>query len=915
MPIRITGLNSGLDTEAIISALVSSYNYKTNKYKKAQTKLSWKQDAWKTLNTKIYSLYSSVGNLKLSSAYNLKSTTVSDTTKATVTASNSAPSGTQSLNIISVAQAGYLTGGQLDSSVSTSTTLAELGYTGGDGKINLTKGDGTTTSIEVTQGTTVGSFIASLKDAGVSANFDATNHRIFVSSKETGKDNDFTLTGGNADGISALTKLGLNVKSDATDATYTSYTQYYDADGNKLNQNITDAIAAYKAAQEDYKTKTAQNANLTASYGYASAYSAMMDALKSSGLSDTDQKKLQTLLGMTASQRVDSLMDANGNVYTKSDTDSLGNTIYSYKDENGDTTYIRRMITYEDGSNNVYTKNDDGTYTDGNGHVWKATGGKYTDGNATYSYTADDGTVNTATIKENTNYYEVTAESRGTGYYKYTDGNGVTYTQNDNNTLAGSDGNTYKISSGNLVQIDSDGNEVADGKTVALSACTQSEIQKMVYHQKAAATDIGRAADVLTDLKEANKDTLTDDFVNKMTSNVEKVNAFENAEDTLDSSDSASRASIAAAVKNAYAANGSAGVTTLTNTYASQITTNKTAMEADQEVLDKHAVLSKLVAMDETSAEYATAFADFVSQVQSAHEIQNGTNVTYNSDAKKIDGTDSEITLNGIKYTSSMNTYSINGLSITALQATGVGDTNAISITTSTDTQGVYDKIKDFLTQYNALINEMTSLYNADSAKGYEPLTDEEKDALSDTEVEKWEQKIKDSLLRRDESLEKIMSTMTNSMSKGYEVNGKTYYLSNFGIKTLGYFNAPENQEYAYHIDGDSDDTATSGNDDKLMAMINSDPDTVVSFMQQLTSDLYTAIGDKMKSSTLSSSYKVYNDKEMASEYSDYTDLIKKWEEKLQDKEDYYYNKFSAMETALSKLNSQTSSLSNLFGN
>lgn len=209
MPIRITGLNSGLDTEAIISALVSSYNYKTNKYKKAQTKLSWKQDAWKTLNTKIYSLYSSVGNLRLSSAYNLKSTTVSDTTKATVTASNTAPSGTQTLNVISVAQAGYLTGGQLDSSVSTGTTLAELGYTGGDGKINLTMGDGTTTSITVTQGTTVAGFLASLKDAGVSANYDETNHRFFISSKSTGKDNDFTLTGGDADGISALTKLGL----------------------------------------------------------------------------------------------------------------------------------------------------------------------------------------------------------------------------------------------------------------------------------------------------------------------------------------------------------------------------------------------------------------------------------------------------------------------------------------------------------------------------------------------------------------------------------------------------------------------------------------------------------------------------------------------------------------------------------
>ena len=48
MPIRLTGLASGLDTETIISALVSSYNYKTNKYKKAQTKLSWKQDAYQS---------------------------------------------------------------------------------------------------------------------------------------------------------------------------------------------------------------------------------------------------------------------------------------------------------------------------------------------------------------------------------------------------------------------------------------------------------------------------------------------------------------------------------------------------------------------------------------------------------------------------------------------------------------------------------------------------------------------------------------------------------------------------------------------------------------------------------------------------------------------------------------------------
>lgn len=920
MPIRITGLNSGLDTEAIISALVSSYNYKTNKYKKAQTKLSWKQDAWKALNTKIYSLYTSIGNMKLSTAYDLKSTTVSDPTKATVTAGNNAPSGTQQLNIISVAQAGYLTGGQLDSNVGTGTTLAELGYTGGDGKINLTKGDGTTTSITVTQGMTVGSFIAALKDAGVSASYDETNHRIFVSSKETGKDNDFTLTGANVDGVNALYKLGLNVGSAATDATYQSYTKYYDANGNQLKQNVVDAIQAYKDAQKEYAKKTAQKDNLSSAYGYASAYSAMKDALKNSGLSTADQDKLETLLGMTAKQRVNSVMDASGNVYTATAFADDGNAIFSHKDDAGNTSYIKKVVTHVGSDNNTYTANSDGTYTDTNGHVWTATGGKDDDGNAKYSYTDDGGTTSTISIKDETTYYNVTANERGTGFKKYTDTDGITYTPNDTGTYAGSDGKTYMLSGDEttFTEVDADQNAVAGGRTATVDASKTEEITETEYVQGAVATGIERAADVLSDIREAKPDTLTDDMVTALTKNIEKVKAYESVTDTLDASDPYSRASITEAVKNAYAAGGTADVTALTNTYAAEITQNQADIVAAEKTMQDNSVLKDLAAIDTSTADgqaaYDTALADFINQVQEMQQITQAGTTQYNTDAKKIDGTDSEIKLNGITYTSSLNTYSINGLSITALQATGDGDTNAISITTSTDTQGIYDKIKDFLTQYNSLINEITSLYNADTAKGYEPLTDEEKDAMSESEVEKWEEKIKSSLLRRDDSLESIMNAMTNAMSKGFEINGKNYYLSNFGIKTLGYFNAPENQQYAYHIDGDEDDASVSGNNDKLMAMINSDPDTVVAFMQKLTSNLYDEIGKKMKSTTLSSVYTVYNDKEMASEYSDYTDTIKKWEEKLQQQEDYYYQKFSAMETALAKLNSQTSSLSSLLG-
>lgn len=912
MPIRITGLTSGLDTESIISALVSSYNYKTNKYKKAQTKLSWKQDAWKTLNTKIYSLYSSVGSMKLSTAYNLKSTTVSDSTKATVKAGNNAPTGTQQLNILKVAQAGYLTGAQLSSKTTTSTTLAELGYTGGDAKINLTKGDGTTKEITLTQGSTVGDVIASLKDAGVSANYDATNHRIFISSKDTGKDNDFTLTGANTEGARALYQMGLAVGSDATNATYKSYTQYYDADGNKLQQNVVDAIRTYQDAKTAYETASAQNTNLTSAYGYATAYSEMQDALKNSGLTTDEQKKLTTLLGMSATQRVNSVMDASGNVYTKSTTLDDGSTIYEYGSGN-DKKYIQAITTAKDDHNNIYTKNADGNYVDsGAGLVYKATGEKDSDGNEYYVYTAPDGQEAKIAMKnETTNYYQADVAQKG--YTEYTDNDGIVYRSNEKN-YTGSDGKTYKLENNTFTEIDSDGNAVSNGRTATVTEDQKKEVKTTYSHGNTALSDTTRAADLLSRFREDHKNTLTDEVISKLTSNIEKVNVYESAEDSLNDTDTYSRKNIISSIQQAYQSGGASAVTEVTNKYAEKITENQTAMTTAQKKMDDNSVLADLAAMDSTSSDYTTALAAFVNKVQDSQRILDQSSTLTNSGAKKIDGCDSEIKLNGITYTSSLNTYSINGLSITAMQATGDGDTNAITVTTATDTQAIYDKIKSFLTQYNSLINEMTSLYNADTAKGYEPLTDDEKSAMSDSEVEKWEEKIKSSLLRRDDSLESVMNLMTNAMSQPVTIDGKKYYLSSFGIKTLGFLNAPENQQNAYHIDGDEDDTATSGNEDKLMAMINSDPDTVVSFMQQLTTNLYDAIGTKMKSSTLSSIYKVYNDKEMASEYSDYTTTIKKWEQKLQDQEDAYYKKFSAMETALSKLQSQTSSLSNLFG-
>ena len=290
-------------------------------------------------------------------------------------------------------------------------------------------------------------------------------------------------------------------------------------------------------------------------------------------------------------------------------------------------------------------------------------------------------------------------------------------------------------------------------------------------------------------------------------------------------------------------------------------------------------------------------------------EVENG---KVSSDAARISGQDAEIVLNGATFTSSTGTFSINGLSITAMQVTAAGE--EVSITTSNDTQGMYNKIKEFLGKYNGLIKDMDTAYNAAAAKDYEPLTDDEKKDMSDKEIEKWETKIKDSLLRRDSTLGNTSSSLKSLMNTSFEINGKTYSLSSFGINTASYFSADTNEKGCLHIDGDADDATTSGNEDKLMAAINENPEVVAEFFQKLSTSVYNDLTKRMASSSVSSIYTIYNDKQMSSEYSDYKDKVSKWQEKLEYYEEFYYKKFSAMEKALSKLQSSTSSLSSLLG-
>ena len=223
--------------------------------------------------------------------------------------------------------------------------------------------------------------------------------------------------------------------------------------------------------------------------------------------------------------------------------------------------------------------------------------------------------------------------------------------------------------------------------------------------------------------------------------------------------------------------------------------------------------------------------------------------------------------------------------------------------------------IKKFLTQYNELINEMDKLYNAESAKGYEPLTEDEKKEMSEDAVEKWEAKIKESLLKGDSTINTVGSALKGIMSGAITMtDGSRMFLSDFGINTLGYFNAPENERNALHIDGDPDDSSSSTNADKLKAMIANDPEKTIEFFTTFAKTLYGKLGELMQRTEYSSSYTVYNDKQMRDEYNDYTIEIKELEQKLKDYEDKWYAKFAAMETAMSKMQNNANAVTSLLG-
>lgn len=143
-------------------------------------------------------------------------------------------------------------------------------------------------------------------------------------------------------------------------------------------------------------------------------------------------------------------------------------------------------------------------------------------------------------------------------------------------------------------------------------------------------------------------------------------------------------------------------------------------------------------------------------------------------------GRDAVFTINGVQASRSSNTFSADNITYSIQKRVDQADqAPAVTVTVFPDTEAVYGTIEKFVSDYNKLIEDINSKLNEEHFRDFSPLTDEQKEKMSDKDIAKWEEKAQSGLLRRDPVLETMLRNMRTAL---YDMVGEIH-LSAIGIE------------------------------------------------------------------------------------------------------------------------------------
>lgn len=297
-------------------------------------------------------------------------------------------------------------------------------------------------------------------------------------------------------------------------------------------------------------------------------------------------------------------------------------------------------------------------------------------------------------------------------------------------------------------------------------------------------------------------------------------------------------------------------------------------------------------------------------------------------------GTNAKATIDGKTYESDTNKlnvanviYNFNGVS--AKNADGTYQASTISV--SQDTDKIVDNVKKFVETYNTLIDSLNTKYREEKNTDYKPLTKKQEGEMTESQIDKWNEKAKSGLLYHDNNIYSIISDMRESLYTKVDAvdtvltdaKGNKYSynsMSSIGITSStnqGHITLDEEKlkkaltedpDCVYQLfASDQDSTYVAGSTNKNQA------DTYTSKSDYLNTGIANRLYNAMTTNISNLESYAGTSKEtddesylgklitnMNTKMTSFQTLMKSYESKL-------YEKYDAMEVALSKLGAQLS--------
>ena len=294
-------------------------------------------------------------------------------------------------------------------------------------------------------------------------------------------------------------------------------------------------------------------------------------------------------------------------------------------------------------------------------------------------------------------------------------------------------------------------------------------------------------------------------------------------------------------------------------------------------------------------------------------------------------GQNALMTINGNLVERSSNTFTYNDMSITLKGTTGTYEKDAsgnfvtdsdgslvaasgtfeqkAEITTTKNVDKIVDTLKSFVEDYNKLIENLNKQIHADpSYKEYPPLTDAQKKEMSEKEIELWEEKSKEGILRGDKDISSFLSDMRSAM---YTKGDSKYVLSNIGINSSSQWSdfgklSIDEDELRKAIQGNSQEivklfTGENG----LATRLNKICDKCANTSSGSPGALVQIAGVEGKGTE--------KDNQIKNQLDSIKERLSKLNLTYETRKERYWKMFNAMEQAISNMNSQGDQLSNFF--